>query len=443
MLLYAFDCLDLGLHLGDNNEDDTQLEQEDKSLSYLVLANDQDDSYDIIDTESLLAEMSADTEDKGIKELGVDADVVHLFADPNLPPVEKVRMLAKSDYDFHRAFLARELVNILPSMDLREAINLIIPVMREFSADPQESVRESVASQLDKVVLFFFKHAPISFEPVSTENQTQDSNNTQEAFIHPPSIQHDIFTPIFMNLLLDQNAGIAHQTREAVKSISENIPETILESEIINGIIARLERLYSTGNPVDENQKDAGTHGEVDLETDQDGEAELGKMLVVVLLTSLASILGQDRCTNVVLPKLQRLINSSQFYIRKEIVIALGTLCKVVNQKVAIEKLLPLYDGFIRDDTWHIRRACCTVLASIVSSLPVEMKTKKVEEIYDLYSVDVSRSVRHSIMEVLGEVIAGFEEGKVPDSLLNHFLDMGQQPMSEHELAVMCAFSFP
>jgi hypothetical protein len=66
-----------------------------------------------------------------------------------------------------------------------------------------------------------------------------------------------------------------------------------------------------------------------------------------------------------------------------------------------------------------------------------------VEEIYEFYSTDASRGVRHSIMEVLGEVIAGFQQDHVPDSLLNHFLNMGQQPMNEHELAVMCAFSFP
>ena len=122
---------------------------------------------------------------------------------------------------------------------------------------------------------------------------------------------------------------------------------------------------------------------------------------------------------------------------------ALGALCKVVDQDVVVNRLLPLYDIFVQDDTWHIRRACCTILASFIGSLPLEMKANKVEEIYGIFSVDVSRSVRNSIMEVLGEVIAGFEKENVPDSLLNHFLNMGQQPMNEHERAVMCAFSFP
>ncbi|ORZ29060.1 armadillo-type protein [Lobosporangium transversale] len=362
-----------------------------------------------------------------------------MFGDPELPPVEKARLLSKSDYDFHRAFLAREVVTLLPSMDIGDAISSIVPIVRELSADSQESVRESLASQLDKIVLYFYQNAIITDEKAltDTEKETKDANTP-----HQPSnsaaLAHNTFTPIFINLLLDQNAAIAHQTREAVRSVAENCREDLLESEVLDGVIAGLEKLYNNSS-ASELKQGLNMNGE----TDQDGEAELGKMLVVVLLTSLAKTLGKDRCTQIVLPKLEKLMSNSQFFVRKEIVIALGTLCKVVDQRVVIDKLLPLYDTFVHDDTWHIRRACCTVLASFVSSLPVEMKTKKVEEIYDLYSVDVSRSVRNSIMEVLGEVIAGFEEGKVPDSLLNHFLNMGQQPMNEHELAVMCAFSFP
>lgn len=53
----ATDQLDLGLHFGED-EDDTQIEQEDKDLSYLVLAGEQEDSYDVVDTETLLAEMA-------------------------------------------------------------------------------------------------------------------------------------------------------------------------------------------------------------------------------------------------------------------------------------------------------------------------------------------------------------------------------------------------
>ncbi|KAK3819287.1 MAG: armadillo-type protein [Linnemannia elongata] len=254
----------------------------------------------------------------------------------------------------------------------------------------------------------------------------------------PPSLPHDIFTPVFLNLLLDQNADIAHQTRLAIVSVAENIPDNVMESEILHGVITGLERLY---NP----DMYGGLDGDpfASHRDDQDGEAELGKMLVVVLLTSLATLLGPERCTTVIIPTLERFMGNSQFYVRKEIVMALGALFKVVDQAVAVDRLVPLYDAFVQDDTWHIRRACCTILASLLTVLPVDVKASKAEEIYDIFSVDVSRSVRSSIMEVLGEVIAGFEHEQVPESLLNHFLAMGQHPLNDHERAVMCAFSFP
>ncbi|KAG9319868.1 hypothetical protein KVV02_006941 [Mortierella alpina] len=429
---------DLGLYFGED-EDDAQMEQEDKDLSYLELSNEQDDTFESVDTETLLAEMSAEPSVRSDTDLDADADIVHLFASADISAVEKARVLSKSVYEFHRSFLAREVATILPEMNTHDAISYVIPIVREFSSDSMEPVRESLASQLDKIILYFYQNALIVDEEPAMEQEAQDVDGAHNS-PHPPSIPHSVFTPMFINLLLDQNAGIAHQARNAVVSVAESVPDQILESEILNGIIAGLEKLYSSETPSGTEKQDTDMQ---DDNNDQDGEAELGKMLVVVLLTSLANVLGKKRCTDYVLPTLERLAKKSQFYVRKEIVMALGTLCKIVDQDTVINRLLPLYDIFVQDDTWHIRRACCTVLASFVSSLPVEMKTAKVEEIYELFSVDVSRSVRNSIMEVLGEVIAGFEKEKVPDSLLTHFLNMGQQPLNEHELAVMCAFSFP
>ncbi|KAG0259910.1 Serine/threonine-protein phosphatase 4 regulatory subunit 1 [Mortierella polycephala] len=414
------------------------MEQEDKDLSYLVLANDQDDAFDSVDTETLLVEMNEGSHNKNDESLEVDTDVVQLFGDPNLPAVEKAQLLSRSVFDFHRSFLAREVSTILPEMNIYDAIAYVIPIIHEFSSDSMESVRESLASQLDKIVIYFFQNALVVDYGSRSEQQSQQDTNDTPSLSHPPSIPHNTFTPIFINLLLDQNSGIAHQTRLAVVSVAESISEKLLETEIMDGVIAGLERLYNVEVVADGDSQDS----QEDM-SDQDNEAELGKMLVVVLLTSLANALGKHHCSTIVLPKLEKLAKQSEFYVRKEIVMALGTLCKVVDQDVVISRLLPLYDSFIQDDTWHIRRACCTVLASFVSSLPVEMKINKVEQIYDLYSADVSRSVRSSIMEVLGEVIAGFEKEKVPESLLNYFLSMGQSPMNEHDLAAMCAFSFP
>ena len=130
---------DLGLYFGDE-EDDEQLEQEDKALSYLVLATDQDDAFDPVDTENLLAQMGHGTvfllssllfalffipsgavdstspiapslllcwNDIGSlishrMELDEETDVVQLLSEPNLTALEKAQLLSQSQYHFHR-----------------------------------------------------------------------------------------------------------------------------------------------------------------------------------------------------------------------------------------------------------------------------------------------------------------------------------------------------
>ncbi|KAG9062504.1 hypothetical protein KI688_005419 [Linnemannia hyalina] len=429
------------MYLGLYFAEEEQLAQEDKALSQLVMSTDQDDTFDPVDTEDLLAQMSSGKRSFSIglikhqhqqqqqqqtparperttrtrsivsrgMELDEDTDMAQLFAEPNLTAVEKAQLMARSEYEYHRSFLARELPTLLIQMNTRQAIVQVIPIIRNFSLDPMDTVRESLASQLDKIVLHFYQNSiidhTINASPTDyslhTENMQDDdaesgtSQNDQEPG-PPPPLPHDIFTPVFLNLLLDQNADIAHQTRLAIVSVAENIPDNVMESEILHGIITGLERLYNPDSYGGLDSDPFASHRD-----DQDGEAELGKMLVVVLLTSLATLLGPERCTTVIIPTLERFMGNSQFYVRK-----------------VSEHFAGLFEM-------------------------LDVKASKAEEIYDIFSVDVSRSVRSSIMEVLGEVIAGFEHEQVPESLLNHFLAMGQHPLNDHERAVMCAFSFP
>ena len=55
------------------------------------------------------------------------------------------------------SFLAREMPTLLVQMNTRQAIVQVIPIIRNFSLDPMDTVRESLASQLDKIVLYFYQ----------------------------------------------------------------------------------------------------------------------------------------------------------------------------------------------------------------------------------------------------------------------------------------------
>jgi hypothetical protein len=180
-------------------------------------------------------------------------------------------------------------------MQISDAISNVIPVLRGLSVDAKDSIREVLASQLDKIVLYFFQHARVRTdeEPptqLSVTVQGQDTITTQE-LLDPSTLPHKAFTSIFINLLLDQNAGIAHQTRQAVVTVAENISEDLLEREILNGIVDGLERLYeAAGEDSAHSRGDAHDPFSADNNEEQDGEAELGKMLVVVVSRILQQV---------------------------------------------------------------------------------------------------------------------------------------------------------
>ncbi|KAG0347640.1 hypothetical protein BG004_007273 [Podila humilis] len=438
---------DLGMYFGD--EDDEQLEQEDKALSYLVLNNDQDDSFDPVDTENLLAQMSGDSLMSHDIEMDESTDIVRLFADLSFTSAEKITMFAKSEHEFHRSFLAREIFTLLPQMRIHEAILTVIPVVKELAIDHGETVRETIASQLDKIVLYFLRNTRIdnTLSSIPLDEYAQYDSHDGDEHAHSehnvlselPRLPPGFFTSIFVSLLLEQNDTIAHNAKLAVISVAENVPESLLESEILNGVLAGLSDLY---RGLDDAEGGAESSSQIVADQHED-EAVIGKAVVVVLLTSLARLLGQKRCVELVVPTLEKLLNTSPFYVQKEIVLALGELCMVVSRQFLVEKLLPLYESCAQNESWHVRRACCNVLAPFAAALPADLRATKIVEIFDLFSVDVSRSVRIATTEVLGQVIASYDEGNVPDSMLTHFLSMGQQPMNEHERASMCAFSFP
>lgn len=188
----------------------------------------------------------------------------------------------------YRSRLTANILQYLSQMPISDAISTIIPVLQGLSADAKDSIREVLASQLDKIVLHFFQHTRVRTDEetqakLSIAVQGQDTIITQE-LTDPSTLPHNAFTPIFINLLLDQNAGIAHQTRQAVVTVAENISEDLLEREILNGIVNGLERLYeTTGEGSTHVREDSHDPFLADNNEEQDGEAELGKMLVVVV----------------------------------------------------------------------------------------------------------------------------------------------------------------
>ncbi|CAG8626765.1 12374_t:CDS:2, partial [Acaulospora colombiana] len=188
-------------------------------------------------------------------------------------------------------------------------------------------------------------------------------------------------------------------------------------------------------------------------------EAELGRMTMMSLISSLAPIVGSEKCTRLFVPEMDKMAEEHVFYVRKEAALAVGSLASVLPLDIITSKLLPIYDHFSTDPIWHVRRSCCLVLPTICSRLPEEMKSDRAVKGIDLFAGDVSRSVRSAAGEIIGELIAIFKpDGKVPESLVQHFLSLGPVREGIHsnefmgafngghrdsERPVICAYNFP
>ncbi|KAF8918767.1 hypothetical protein BGZ52_012773, partial [Haplosporangium bisporale] len=120
------------------------------------------------------------------------------------------------------SFLARELSTLLSQMRTHEAIMSVIPVVRELAIDHVDTVRETLASQLDKIVLYFLRNTQIDDTltdlPLDQYSQFDEHEHVSELPLLPPGL----FTSVFVSLLLEQNEGIAHHAKLAVISVAEN-----------------------------------------------------------------------------------------------------------------------------------------------------------------------------------------------------------------------------
>ncbi|CAG8711218.1 244_t:CDS:10, partial [Gigaspora rosea] len=290
---------------------------------------------------------------------------------------------------------------------------------------------------------------------------------------HLPYLSPAAFTPLLHALLLDQNTGIAQVAQNVIQSLVERILEEpdvnpkekeLLEKETLEGVVLGIGRL---------DQEKVKREELYELEADCDDtsvgavtgieeEVELGRMTMMSLISSLAPIVGPERCIRLFVPELDKMMEEPVFYVRKEAALAIGSLANVLPLDIITSKLLPIYDHFSTDPIWHVRRSCCLVLPTLCSKLPDEMKSDRAVKGIEIFAGDVSRSVRSAAGEIIGELIATFQpDGKVPESLVQHFLSLG--PVRESNLSngvtsgtynnnlgqrdperpVICAFNFP
>lgn len=78
------------------------------------------------------------------------------FDDEGLNTLERIFLLSKSEFPFHRAYVARVLGDLLAEVDPCESVEYVLPLLSGFSMDEDETVKEAFASELHRILWYFF-----------------------------------------------------------------------------------------------------------------------------------------------------------------------------------------------------------------------------------------------------------------------------------------------
>ncbi|KAL1410894.1 hypothetical protein Q8F55_001837 [Vanrija albida] len=99
------------------------------------------------------------------------------FDDEGLNTLERIFLLSRSEYAFHRAYVARVLGDLLSDVDPCESVEYVLPLISSFSLDEDDSVKEAFAVDLHRILWYFFSTCHLV---KSEDDYGEDAWNRQE-----------------------------------------------------------------------------------------------------------------------------------------------------------------------------------------------------------------------------------------------------------------------
>ncbi|CAO3606909.1 unnamed protein product [Mucor fragilis] len=390
-----------------------------------------------------------------------------LFTAVSLSPLEKLVKFSNSTLVLQRLVVTRDISALIHEISVQDAVHTVLPIIVQLAKDTEDSVKEALAGELDKIMYYYYENAPPVLDPVTYPDTIQSH------------IPRNAFAYTIIEFLLDQNTTLASIAQQSVVTLAAELADTaygsekyalhqaLLDVEIFQGVVLGLISIFSGK----QQQKDADDSDDEQQGTDSTSTAEtapaagdkentaiavldapesnstttavvekklpstsvddpintivssatstliknydnggvnLAKMVCLMLMSALAPVFGPEGCTEKILPIVESMVADPMFYVRKEAAAAVGSLSTTVPPNVALERLLPLYLKLSVDTIWHVRRSCVFALPLLCEVLPQDMKTTIAVEGVELFKNDVSRNVRNSLADITGEVISKF-----------------------------------
>jgi serine/threonine-protein phosphatase 4 regulatory subunit 1 len=124
----------------------------------------------------------------------IDLTMDVTFEDEGLNTLERIFLLSKSEFPFHRAYIARVLGDLLYDVDPCESVEYVLPLISSFTLDEDESVKEAFAADLHRMLWYFFSMCrviPAGEEPTvpftTGEDETVTITSEGVNVVHRPS----------------------------------------------------------------------------------------------------------------------------------------------------------------------------------------------------------------------------------------------------------------
>lgn len=102
------------------------------------------------------------------------------FEDEGLNTLERIFLLSKSDFAFHRAYIARVLGDLLYDVDPCESVEYVLPLISSFTLDDDEGVREAFAQDLHRIIWYFYSVCRIT--PAGTEAEAPGAGEYHQGY---------------------------------------------------------------------------------------------------------------------------------------------------------------------------------------------------------------------------------------------------------------------
>ncbi|GAN10190.1 protein phosphatase 4 regulatory subunit 1 [Mucor ambiguus] len=390
----------------------------------------------------------------------------------SLSPLEKLIKFSNSTLVLQRLVVTREISTLIHEISVQDAVDTVLPIIVKLAKDTEDSVKEALAGELDKIMYYYYENAPPVIDSVAYPDAIQSH------------IPRNAFAYTIIEFLLDQNTTLASIAQQSVVTLAAELADTaqgsekyalhqaLLDVEIFQGVVLGLISIFSGKQQQQQKDSDdsdgeeqgtnstfttekvskAGDSENMDItvldalashentntttavvekklpsttvddpintiissatstliKNYDNGGVNLAKMVCLMLMSALAPVFGPEGCTEKILPIVESMVADPMFYVRKEAAAAVGSLSTTVPLEVTLERLLPLYLKLSVDTIWHVRRSCVFALPLLCEVLPKDMKATIAVEGIELFKNDVSRNVRNSLADITGEVISKF-----------------------------------